>query len=363
MNLSILFKTLVLLSFSLFAPIGIISTLPVIANTPVNTPTKTPQPKQFKLTLSGHTEPVRALAVSSNGQILASGSDDKTIKIWNPTTGALQHTLTGHIFNIKSLVVTPNGQTVISISFDNSIKFWNTQTGKEIRTITEKTGVRAILLTPDGQTLITSSGDNNIKFRNLKTGKIDRILKAETSVLAISHDGKTLFSGGENGGKIRVWNLVTGKQIRSFTPPLPKKEDLLNGNERASAPITLAVSNDGKMLLSGGYDDSFQSAGVRSTDGKSFKAWDLKTGKLIHNISLGTSIDSLVISPDSKTFITGGLGRGIILRDIKTAKQVMELRGHGGGIYGLVFSPDGKILYSASGDKSIRVWQIKPIGA
>uniref|UniRef100_A0A8J7CXB3 WD40 repeat domain-containing protein n=2 Tax=Desmonostoc muscorum TaxID=1179 RepID=A0A8J7CXB3_DESMC len=354
----ILFKTLTLLSFFLPIPFSMIANVPVIANT-LNTPTNTEQPKRLKLTLSGHTAPVRALALSPSGQILASGSDDKTIKLWQTTTGVLLHTLTGHRERIKSIVITPDEQTLISTSFDNTIKFWNMQTGSEVRTISEKTGVKAMLLTLDGQTLISGSGDNTIKFRNLKTRKIDRILKAETTALAITPDGKTLLSGGENGGRIRVWNLVTGKQIGSLTPPLPKKEDLINGLERASAPITLAVSNDGRMLLCGGHDDSFQSGGVRSTDGKGFKAWDLKAGKLVHDFSLGTSIDALIISPDSKTFIAGGLGREIILRDIKTGKSVMELTGHAGGIYGLAISSDGKILYSGSGDKSVKVWEIK----
>lgn len=358
MKLPFLFKTLTLFSVCLLTPFSIITSLPVIANI-VHTAANTKQTKQLKLTLSGHTEPVRALSLSLNGQVLASGSDDKTIKLWNPSTGILLRTLAGHRERITSIVITPDNQTLISTSFDNTIKFWNTQTGKEMRTIAEKTGVRAMLLTPDGQTLISGSGDKTIKFRNLKTQKIDRILKVETTALAISRDGKTLFSGGENGGKIRVWSMVTGKQLRSFTPPLPKKEDLINGSEQASAPITLTISNDGKMLLSGGYDDSFQSGGLRTTDGKSFKAWDLTTGKLVHNFSLGTSIDALIISPDSKTFITGGLGREIILRDIKTGKSVMELTGHAGGIYGLALSSDGKILYSGSGDKSVKVWQVK----
>ncbi|BBD63018.1 WD repeat protein (plasmid) [Nostoc sp. HK-01] len=359
MKLSFLYKTLTLVSLCLPIALSMIANYRVIANTS-NTPTNTEQLKRLKLTLSGHTAPVRALNLSSNGQVFASGSDDKTIKLWNPATGALIRTLTGHKERIKSILITPDNQTLISTSFDNTIRFWNIQTGSEVRIIGEKTGVSAMLLTPDGQTLISGSGDGTIKFRNLKTRKIDRILKVETTVLAINRDGKTLYSGGENGGKIRVWNLVTGKQQNSFTPPLPRKEDLISGSERASAPITLAVSNDGKMLLSGGYDDSFQSGGVRTTDGKSFKAWELTTGKLVHNLSLGTSIDALIISPDNKTFVTGGLGREIVVRDIKTAKSVMELTGHAGGIYGLAISSDGKTLYSGSGDKSIKVWQIKP---
>ncbi|MBE8969400.1 hypothetical protein IQ277_25235 [Nostocales cyanobacterium LEGE 12452] len=95
MKLPILFKTLTLLGFFLTIPFSMIPTFQVIANTP-NTSTDNEQVKWLKLTLSGHTEPVRALTLYSNGQVLASGSDDKTIKLWNPATGVLLRTLTGH---------------------------------------------------------------------------------------------------------------------------------------------------------------------------------------------------------------------------------------------------------------------------
>ncbi|MBE8968313.1 hypothetical protein IQ277_19435 [Nostocales cyanobacterium LEGE 12452] len=125
MKSPILFKTLTLLSLFLLIPFSMIANVPVIANT-LNTPTNTEQPKRLKRTLSGHTAPVRALTLSASGQVLASGSDDKTIKLWNATTGALLYTLTGHREGIKSIVFTPDEQTLISTSFDNTIKFWNT---------------------------------------------------------------------------------------------------------------------------------------------------------------------------------------------------------------------------------------------
>ncbi len=326
-------------------------TLPIIANSPIHA-----QPtQQIKLTLSGHTAPVRALALSPNSQVLASGSDDGTIKLWNPATGVLLRTLAGDSGTIKSIIFAPDGQTLISRS-SNNIKFWNSQTGQEIREVTEKSGVNAILLTPNGQTLISASGDRKIKFSNLKTGKISQILQAETTALAISPDGKTLFSGGENGGRIRSWSINTGKQLRSFFAPANKEFS----PKKASAPITLVVSHDGQMLLSGGYDDSFQSGPLIQTDGQGFKAWQIKTGKLVHNFSVGTNVDALVISPDNRTFIAGGLARQITLRDLTTGKPVMQLVGHAGGIYALVFSRDGKTLYSGSGDKSVKAWQIIP---
>ena len=75
-------------------------------------------------TLSGHTGAVRAIAFSADGQILVSGGDDKTIKIWHPQTGQLLRTLTGHTATISSVAISADQQTVVSSSTDGTIKVW-----------------------------------------------------------------------------------------------------------------------------------------------------------------------------------------------------------------------------------------------
>lgn len=355
MKSSVVFKSLILVAFSLSTSISVAPSYRVAASGVAVTPSAKP----VRLTLSGHKAPVRTVAISPNGQIIASGSDDKKVKLWDALTGKLLFDLNGHVQNIKLVAFTPDGMTLVSSDIE-TVKLWNTKTGQLIRTVSaHKDGIFAAIVTPDGQTLVSTGGDKTIKFWNIKTGKLQRTLKASARVLAVSPDGKTLFSGGENGGKIRIWNLTTGKQLRTLTPPRPK--DAFSLQLQASGAISLAISPDGQTLISGGYDDSFQSTPLQETDGKNLKAWNLKTGKLIYNVSIGgAGVDTLAISPNGKMFVAGGLGSEVMLRDVRTSKAILTQRGHVGGIYGFAFSRDGKTLVSGSGDKSVKVWQLAP---
>ncbi|AFZ02809.1 WD40 repeat domain-containing protein [Calothrix sp. PCC 6303] len=307
-----------------------------------------------KLTLSGHTAPVRALALSPNQEILASGDDNKIIKLWDVKTGKKLFDLTGHVEAIKYLAFTPDG-TIVASCDNQTIKFWDSRTGKIIRNlVVPKSNISSFVITPDGSRLMSSSEDKIIRFWDIKTGKVPLILKAEARVLAISLDGKKLFSGGEAKGKVRVWDIATVKQLQTFLPPVNKQSSL-----PASASLSLAVTPDGETLMSGGYNDDFQSTPLQQTDGKNLKAWNLKTSKLNYNTSVNSpGVDSLVISPDGKTFFASGLNQQAMIYDIKTAKPLISLQGHAGGIYAFVFTRDRTTVYSGSGDKSIKVWQL-----
>ena len=317
----------------------------------------TKQISKVNLTLSGHTAPVRAIAMSRDGQTLASGGDDKTIEVWNLKTGENIRTLNGHTEKVTSLAITPDGKTLASSSDDNTIKLWNLQNGQLENTLTgHSAAVTSIVITPTGQTLASASRDKTVKLWNLQNSQLRRTLKAEAISLVINPDGKTLVSGSEDGS-IKLWNLLTGKRLRTLIPPLPKSPPF--PGQRASGVLSLAISPNGQTLVNGSYDDSHLS--LQETDGKNIKVWNLKTRKLIHNFSLGIgSVDTVAISTDGQTFATGGLGREIRLWNLKTGKLIRTFSGHAGGIYALAFSPDGKSLISGSGDKSIKVWQLSP---
>jgi COMPASS component SWD3 len=351
----LIWKAITAASLTLSTVFTAINLTPVTANP---TP-KTQQLNRVILTLTGHTEPIRAIALSPDGQILASGGDDRTIKLWNPKTGALLATLNGHSDRVQSLAISPDGQILASASSDQTIKLWNLKTRKLLRTLSGYTNqVTSVFISPDGKILASTSYDKTIKLWNLKTGQLIRSLKLGkiATALVISPDSKTLFNGNEDA-TIQLRNLSTGKLLRTLIPPLPINPFF--ENQKASGVISLAISPDGQTLINGGYDDSHQS--IQETDGKNVKVWNLTTGKLIHNFSVGIgSVDTVAISPDSKTFAVGGLSYEIPLFNLKTGKLVNPLTGHAGGIYALAFSRDGKTLISGSGDKSIKVWQVSP---
>lgn len=323
----------------------------VTATIPITT-----QVNRANLTLSGHTAPIRAIAISPNNQIIASGSDDKTIKLWNFNTGKLLRTLTGHKETISSLAISPDNQILVSSSIrENTIKLWNIQTGQLIRTLNgHSAAVTSINLSKDGQTIASASMDKTVRLWNIKTGKLQHTLKAEARSVIFSPDSKTLYTGGIDG-TIKLWNLSNRKLITTLTPPKPISPILPTA--RASSVLSLAISPDGQTLINGGFDDSYES--LPQTDAKNLKVWNLKTRKLIHNFSIGAgAVDTIVISPNSQNFVTGGLSHKISIWDVKTGKLIRTLEGHAGGIYGLAISKDGKTLISGSGDKSIKNWQL-----
>ncbi|MBD2499456.1 WD40 repeat domain-containing protein [Anabaena azotica] len=329
--------------------VSAVHTYPVIAN-----PQTTTKQAKSPITLSGHTAPIRTIALSADGQTLASGDDDKTIKVWNLKSGELRYTLTRHTERISSVAISPDGKTLITASHDRVIKVWDIASGKLLANITgHKAAITAIAISPDGKTFASASMDQTVRLWNTNNRRLRRSLQADAFSLVISPDGKTLFSGS-NDGTIKLWNLSNGKVLRTLTPPLPKSP--VFPSQRASRVLSLAISPNGQTLVNGGYNDIHQS--IQQTDGSNLKIWDLQTRKIIHNFSVGVgSVDTVVISPDGKTFASGGLGRKISIFDLQTGKLIRTLEGHAGGIYALAFSRDGKTLISGSGDKSIKVWQ------
>ncbi|QHG19975.1 hypothetical protein GJB62_13030 [Nostoc sp. ATCC 53789] len=119
---------------------------------------------QFLRTLTGHSSWVSSVTISSDDQILASGSGDKTIKLWSVTTGKEIRTLTGHSSSVQSVAISSDGQILASGSEDNTIKPWNVTTGKEIHSLTHFCKVTSISFTPDGNWLAAGDSGGNIKI-------------------------------------------------------------------------------------------------------------------------------------------------------------------------------------------------------
>ncbi len=155
--------------------------------------------------------PTTSLVFSPNGEILALGGDDGTIKLWDWRKSELLHTLE-HSKAIKAIAFSRDGQTLVSESLDETVKVWNPHTGTLISTPIENsdlTFINAVALHPSGQVLASASGGENSQLRlwNLQTGsKLNTLTGFSSSIfsLAFSPNGQTLISGNHDG-TITIW--------------------------------------------------------------------------------------------------------------------------------------------------------------
>ncbi|MFN7384702.1 MAG: protein kinase domain-containing protein [Dolichospermum sp.] len=288
-------------------------------------------------TLKGHFNWVRSVAYSPDGQTLASGSDDNTIKLWNVNTGNLLQTFTGHSDLVWSVAYSPDGQTLASGSWDKTIKLWDVKTGNLLQTLKGHSDfVISVAYSPDGQTLASGSSDGTIKLWNIKTGKLLQTLKGHyVSVISVAYspNGQTLASGSwDNDKTIKLWNVKTGKLLQT-----------LEGH--SDSVYSVAYSPDGKTLASGSCD-------------KTIKLWNVKTGNLLQTLEGHSSwVISVAYSPDGQTLASGSDDKTIKLWDVKTGELLQTFTAHSNSVLSVAYSRDGQTLASGSGD--VKIWRLK----
>lgn len=287
-------------------------------------------------TLTGHSGKSASIAISRNGQEIASSTEDNNINLWHLKTGELLKTLKSNSGRILTIALSPDGQTLASshrTSERSFINVWHLESGELLHTLTgHKKWIYTLAISPDGNTLV--SGGHKIKMWNLQTGQLLQTLIGHDKwiyALTISPDGQTLVSSG--GDKtIKIWRLETGEL-----------KNTLSGH--ADWVRTLALSPDGQILASGGDDNRIN-------------VWNLATGERLQTL-IGHSdwVLSLAISPDGETVISGSRDHTIKIWHLRTGKLLSTLTGHKKWVYSLAISPDGQTLASGSDDKTIKIWQ------
>jgi WD40 repeat protein len=301
-----------------------------------------------KRVLQGHTSIVTALAITTNGQTLASGSDDNTIKLWDVATGQERMTLRAHSRAVEAIALTRDGTTLASSSREPFVILWNLSTGKERRIIKAGDPVWCLAFTPDGATLITG-GEGRLRAWDVATGREavtfgSVVSEADGkplpfSSVAIMADGKTLCSGHEDG-TIRLWELATGKVKKVFRVTTARLECVVLSPDNQNVGYVLS---SGRMGL-----------------------WDLAAGKPRLRLAAGRAKAwCLAYSPSGKMIASGGWDGKIRLWDTTRGRLLSEFPAHKDWrVHALAFTPDGQTLFSGAGiplkDGELKRWDVFP---
>jgi AAA-like domain/WD domain, G-beta repeat len=273
--------------------------------------------------LIGHKGRVNSVAFSPDGEMIASGSDDKTIKLWDKN-GGLSTTILAHDDEITSVIFSKDGQTIASSSDDRTVKIW-TSKGKYLRTFEKDPKVPVEKLEINKKSL-TSAEKKCQQSSDDHAGHADKILS-----IAFSPTEQKLASASCDT-TIKLWNL-DGKLLQTF--------------KGHTARVNSVVFNpDGKSLVSGSLDNNVI-------------LWDLN-GRILNKLR-GTDINSVAFSPDGETLVVGN-GNGQIQQWEVLNNKIVLLKtfiGHSASVRSLSFSRDGRTLISSSKDKTIKIWDSK----
>ncbi len=312
------------------------ATIPRLAKPPV---------PEFVLdrTLKAHSGWVTGVAFSADGQRLASGSSDQTVKLWDVPTGQETGTVATKIQEVQALAFSRDGHWLAAENSTNTVTLWDAATGREVRTfrsnkplgVLGSSWVYSIAFSPDGRLLASGVDDKTIRLWDVETGRSVRDLgAARRSVIyiAFSPDGRWLASGGDDK-TIKIWEVATGKEIQT-----------LRGHKKNVYAVVF--SSNGRYLASASAD-------------KSVKLWDVTTGREIHTLTgHGSDVSSIAFSPDSRWLASGSWDKTIKIWDVQTGREVRTLEGHTHHVYTVAFDSRGSWLASGSEDGTIKLWRL-----
>ena len=303
----------------------------------------------------GHANRVNCVALRADGKRALSASWDGGLRYWDLEKSQLIHEMRSATRTIDSVAISPDGKRGLTGGSDITMRVWDLEAGKELRSF-PKAGQWDVAFSPDGKEALGTGSDGCARLYDLDTGQELLIIEARKGgrvwTAAFTPDGKQAVTGGSpeevNGSTeafAKLWDLATGKEIRQF-----------RGHTKDIRRV--AVSRDGKRLLTGSFDGTM-------------RLWNMQTADELKRFDgPGHFVEAVAFTPDGKKAVCCYGPRAyeaifdsdprctLRLWDLTSGKELRPFRGHTAPVLSLALSADGRFLVSGSADNTMRVWQM-----
>ncbi len=290
--------------------------------------------------LYGHQAAVRSVAISPDGRLIASGSRDNTIWLWDVSTRrAVGSPLTGHTDRVNSVAF--SGNTLASGSADGTVRLWDVASGAPIGSplTGHQDAVWGVAFSPDGKTLASASADSTVILWDVASGemRLPPLMGHTDEVysVAFSPDGRLVASAGADM-TIILWDAETGETVHD---PLQGHEDWI---------YSVAFSPDGQTLASGGADNTI-------------RLWDVASGDPVGQPLQGHTnwVRQVTFSPDGTQLFSASVDGTVRVWDVASGAALLTLAGHGDEVWSVAVAPDGVTLVSGGADSRVIMWNTR----
>jgi WD40 repeat protein/transcriptional regulator with XRE-family HTH domain len=287
--------------------------------------------------LRGHESDVWGADFSPDGKVLATGSSDNTIRLWDLATGETIRIISSDTNDVEVLAFSPDGKTIVAAGYSSTnARILDVARGETTQLLSGHTAALVdVAFSLDRKTIVTASVDSTVRIWDVASGQTVHVLTVhggDITRMAVSLDGKYVVTGSVDR-TARLWDASTGKQVRVFDHP--------------GVISAVAFSPDSKYLATGCED-------------LAVRLWEVSTGQLVSEFS-GHEADVLGIdfSSDRSLLLTGGGDRTAYLWDLDTGKTIRAFTGHTAAVQTVRFSPDDEQIVTTSNDGVVRVWSLE----